>query len=347
MMKIAVIGGGNSGLAMCAYLSAHGHSVTLWNRTIANIAEIKKTSKISCTGVIEGSFHVELVTDNISKAIENCNIIFITIPANGHSDIANLLAPCVKKNQTIILHPGRTFGGIEVLNIISQHSNQNIPKIAETQTIVFTCRKTTNSSVVILELKKDVMLAGINCEAQDIINEIPNCLRNNYIAEKSFIKTSLGNVGMLLHVAPVLLNIGWIEWGKINFKYYYSGITPSIASLIEKIDKERCNVAKAYGVEIETLKDWLRKSYGVYGVSLYELIHNVESYKYIDAPDTLNHRYLYEDIPTGLVALEAAGKNKNIKTPITSMLIDLANQIRDFNFREIGRTEELIKKYLK
>ena len=36
-------GGGHQGLAMAAYLALNGEKVTLWNRTLEHIEEIKKT----------------------------------------------------------------------------------------------------------------------------------------------------------------------------------------------------------------------------------------------------------------------------------------------------------------
>ena len=37
-----VCGGGHQGLAMAAYLELNGEKVTLWNRTLEHIEEIKK-----------------------------------------------------------------------------------------------------------------------------------------------------------------------------------------------------------------------------------------------------------------------------------------------------------------
>ncbi len=67
--------------------------------------------------------------------------------------------------------------------------------------------------------------------------------------------TSLGNIGMVLHCVPVLMNIGWIESEKTKFEYYYDGISKSIADVLEKIDSERIVIAKAMGINIESTEE--------------------------------------------------------------------------------------------
>ncbi|NLN40986.1 MAG: NADP transhydrogenase subunit alpha, partial [Clostridiales bacterium] len=70
---------------------------------------------------------------------------------------------------------------------------------------------------------------------------------------------------------------------------------------------------------------------------LYECIQNNEAYKTIDAPNTLEHRYIFEDIPHGLVALESVGKKLGLDMKNTSLIIDLASSLMEVDFRRIGR----------
>lgn len=345
-MKIAVIGAGNSGLAMAAFLASQGYSVNLWNRTKQHIELLCKQPMIHVEGVLKGTFPINLVTDNLKQAIQDCSLIFVTTPASSHKEIAEHLSDKVSPEQTIILHPGRTFGAIEFYSVLRGNNITVFPQIAETQTIVFTCRKFSEDSVYIYSLKKDVLISSLFSEVSFIIASLPMCLQPYYKGVSSTMITSFGNVGMILHVLPVLLNVGWIECENVNFKYYYAGITPSIALLLEKIDLERVSVANAFGVEIETLKEWLIRSYQVYGTTLYDCIHNIKSYQYIDAPANLSHRYLYEDIPTGLVPLEAAGSLFKVPTPLTTLAIDLATILLNKDFREIGRKAEILIDYL-
>ena len=143
------------------------------------------------------------------------------------------------------------------------------------------------------------------------------------------------------------MNIGWIECEKVEFKYYYDGISRSIARFLEKIDAERQAVARAGGYEVESLKQWLERTYLVTGNNLYECIRNNEAYHEIDAPPTINSRYIFEDVPNGLVPVEAMGHEFGVSTPNITTIINLACSVMDVDYRSIGRrfTSKQLKEY--
>ena len=180
------------------------------------------------------------------------------------------------------------------------------------------------------------------------MDQMPDCLKPYFVISDTVLETSLTNVGMVLHCAPVLMNIGWIETSKVDFKYYYDGISPSVASFLEKIDAERQAVAKALGCEIESVADWLRRTYRCNGLNLYECIQDNDRYREIDAPPTIHCRYIFEDLPNGLVPIEALGRELGIKTPCISTIIDLAIMVMNQDYREIGRVFSLnsIQRYI-
>ena len=123
--------------------------------------------------------------------------------------------------------------------------------------------------------------------------------------ETSTLSTSLANFGAMLHPAPVLFNISRIEDSRASFLHYYEGITPTIARFIEKMDLERLELAAAYGVEGTDTSTWHELCYGLRGETLFETLRLNERYASLDAPSSLAHRYIYEDIPTGLVPMIA------------------------------------------
>lgn len=151
------------------------------------------------------------------------------------------------------------------------------------------------------------------------------------------IQTSIGNIGMILHCAPLLLNAGWTESLSNTYKYYYDGITPTIGELIEKIDMERVEISVKMGYRVESAKEWLTRTYHVIGQNIYECIQNNKAYKNIEAPSSLYHRYIFEDIPCGLVPLEAIGKKLGVNMEYTTLIIDLASKLMGVDFRKSGR----------
>jgi opine dehydrogenase len=342
-MNVTIIGAGNSGLAMAAHLSSCGNNITLWNRSPDKISHLMKTHIINCTGVINGAIKINEVTNDIYDAVKSPDIILITTPADSHKDIAEKIARAIKKSTIIVLNPGRTFGAIEFRKIYDSINDRAKQIIAETQTIIYTCRKIADDAVNIISLKSNVLISAINPSINNmIISQLPNCLRCYFIPARSIIETSIGNVGMILHCAPLLLNTGWTENDKKTYNYYYDGITRSIGGFLEKMDSERVLISKELGCEVESLKSWIMRTYKVNGNNVFECIQNNAAYKAIEAPKSLFHRYILEDVPCGLVPLEALGEKINLKLFNTSLIIDLASSLLNIDFRKIGRNLDLL-----
>ena len=258
-MRVTIIGAGNSGLAMVAHLSKEGNKVTLWNRSSSTISKLMETRLIHCTGVISGNISVHLVTNDIKVALEDPDIILITTPASSHRYLAELIARNISKSTVIILNPGRTFGALEFSNIYKKYNSRNDQIIAETQTIIYTSRKTHEDTVNIIALKDSVLISSLDTDR--IIDFLPDCIKGFFVQADSMIQTSIGNVGMVLHCAPLLLNAGWTESRVGVYKYYYDGITPTIGAFIEKLDLERVVVSEELGCKVESTIEWFENIY--------------------------------------------------------------------------------------
>lgn len=341
--SIVVLGAGNSGLAMAAYLSSLGLKVRLWNRTAEHIHKIADRKMVRSTGVLSGEFALEMVTDNLELALKNAGLVFVTTPADSHAEIAHKAASFLNKNHTLILNPGRTWGAV-VFKEEAFMTKNTFFSIAETQTILFTCRKAEEDLVNIITFKKDILMSTLgNKDVREIIVQLPLDMQKYFIPAGSFLETSLGNIGMILHCAPVVMNVGWIENETAEFKYYYEGITRSVAHFLEKMDTERIMVARKLGCFTPGLKEWIYRSYNVSGNDLYSTIKKVQAYETIDAPNSIKHRYLFEDVATGLVPLEYIGNEIGLEMKCTALIIDLASQLLDIDFRQRGRRLSLAK----
>ncbi len=344
--QVFVCGAGHQGFSMAAHLTLNGVEVGLWNRTQKNIQEVLDTGVIHCAGIVHGDARISKVSTDASEVFTD--FVMVTTPSSAHKDIAKEIAPYVKEDTIIVLNPGRTFGAIEFAEELKKNGVTQLPHIAETQTIVYTCRKTGPNSTSILALKNDVEIAAIHgSDINYIMDQMPECLKPYFKTVNSVGHTSLSNIGMVLHCAPVMMNVGWIETPKVDFKYYYDGISPSVAHFLEKIDAERQAVAKAGGFPVESLKQWLERTYLVSGSDLFECIRNNEAYKEIDAPPTINTRYIFEDVPNGLVPVEAMGQEFGVPTSNITTIINLACSVMDADFRETGRrfTSKQLKEY--
>ena len=124
--------------------------------------------------------------------------------------------------------------------------------------------------------------------------------------------TGLNNMGAIFHPALTLLNAGRIESTHGDYQFYIDGVTPSVARVLEVLDRERVTVAASLGIRAQTALEWLKMAYDAEGEDLNEAIHNQPGYYGIKAPSTLNHRYIFEDVPMSLVPIAALGQRYGV-----------------------------------
>lgn len=336
-ISFAVVGGGHGGQGMAAYLSYLGHNVNLYNRTITKVKKVLEQGFIEMEGFISGKGSINLVTDDIEQAIKGVDIIMVTLPANAHKHIATLIAPYVTEDQYIVLNPGRTGGALEFQNIIRNISPANIPCIIEAQTLLFACRVVNEGKVAMLSKKNEVKIAALPAiRTKEFITKIKHIIPE-FVEANSVLDTSFNNIGAILHPIPTILNSGRIESTKGNFLHYVEGITPSVAKVISEADYERMRIADALGAKPISLKEWLGYTYNAYGNTICEALHNVAGYRGIKAPDTLDTRYIFEDVPQSLVPISDMGQHLGIGTPTINSMIHIASIIHDKNYYKTGR----------
>src|SRR5882757_9176707 len=129
------------------------------------------------------------------------------------------------------------------------------------------------------------------------------------VAAPNILYTGFTNANAMLHVANCVANAGRIESGE-SYKFYAEGVTPAIARLYEAINAERVAVAAALGASVPTLADWFDRVYGVREMTLVatcrRLTYNSDGpYQATGTPKSLDHKFITEDVPTGLIPMSA------------------------------------------
>ncbi|MEJ8766083.1 MULTISPECIES: NAD/NADP octopine/nopaline dehydrogenase family protein [unclassified Oceanobacillus] len=338
-MEILIIGAGNGGLAFGGMLIERGFKVNLFDNQESVVQPIKKNNKkitIISNGVSK-QVKFNLATNNLQRGINNVDYIFIVVPAYAHRSVAIDLSKVIKENQVVVLHPGRTGGAMEFKKIFNSVGKKNI--IAEAETMLFAARKNSSTEIVIHGIKKSVGIASLPKHASQEISNKLNKLLPHFHNSIDVISTSLSNIGAVFHPIPFLFNLTRID-NKESFKYYHEGISPSIANLLESLDKERLSIAQAFGLQIPSAREWVNFNYGVAGKTLYESIQMNNIYKDILAPTEINSRYIMEDIPMGLVPMKELAQIIDLETPIINSIINLASKLYNFDFIKNGRRIE-------
>jgi opine dehydrogenase len=113
---------------------------------------------------------------------------------------------------------------------------------------------------------------------------------------------------------------------------------------MEKMDEERISVGKQFGLDLISTHDWLKKTYSLQGEDLHTLLSTNPAYAKhgADAPKSVNHRYLTEDVPHLLVPVVSFGELSGVSTPITDSIIRIASTINGVDHFKEGRNLELL-----
>ena len=343
--KFAVLGAGHGGTAMAGHLSLMGFDVCLYNRGEDRIRPIKAAGGIeiitdSPNSIPSGFAKLELVTDNPEEAVVGRDILMVVVPATGHKYIAEQIAPHLADGQMIVLNPGRTGGALEVHKAIRDGGCKADIIVAEAQTFIYAARSMNPAQTKIFRIKNSIPVAALPAHRTP---EVVNALRTafpQFIPGDNVMKTSLDNIGAIFHPAVTVLNAARIESTNGDFDYYTEGITPSVALILEKMDKERVSVAEALGFRAMTAREWLYIAYDAAGRTLHEAMRANRGYDGIKAPKTVYNRYISEDIPMSLVPIASLGRQVGVQTPVIDSIIMLGSILHEVDYWGMGRTAE-------
>lgn len=337
----AVIGAGHGGKAMAAHLAIMGFTVTLYNRTPSHVEAIRRRGGIeleSYDGGPHGFAPIAVVTSDMSAALAEADIVMVVVPSSAHAEVAATCAPHLRHGQIVVLHPGRTGGTLEFRRVLRERGCQADMIIAEAETLIYASRSDGPAQARIFRIKEAVPLAALPATATGHVLEALSEAYPQFIDGDSVLHTGLNNMGAIFHPALAILNAGYIESSGGDFQFYIDGATPSVSRVLEVLDRERVTVAAAVGIRARTAQEWLRMAYAATGDSLYEAIQNQAGYRGITAPSTLNHRYIFEDVPMSLVPIAALGQRYGVSVEAIRSIICLACIIHRTDYWRRGRT---------
>lgn len=338
-VAFAVVGAGNGGQSLAAHLALLGFRATLWDIEPEKVRALRERGRIRLSGAVEGEADIALVTGDLGEALARADVVMVVLPTVYHGSMAAAMAPHLRDGQIVVLNPGATGGALEVRTVLRQSGGPAAVVVAETDTLLYACRSPRAGEAIIHGIKSRVDVGALPAGAAPRVAALLNAAFPQFAPVASVLHTSLTNMNAMMHPAPTLLNAGRIESGS-PFEYYRAGVTPSVARVVEAVDGERLALAAALGVRVPSLLEWYRAGYGVAGRTLHEAVQQVRGYDGIQGPANLHTRYLFEDIPTGLVPLSLLGEALQAPTPTMRALVELGNRLLGRDFWQAGRSLE-------
>ena len=116
-------------------------------------------------------------------------------------------------------------------------------------------------------------------------------------------------------------------------------MTEQVASFIEKFDAERLAVGKAYGIDLLSVREWIKFAYkDTEGETLCERMRNNPAYHDIKSPSTIFTRQLTEDIPTGVLPIMELGKAAGVPAPLLESMVHICEGLLNMDLHTNGRS---------
>jgi len=343
-MKVSILGAGNAGCAVAADLTIKGHEVTLVKTSHAmhddNFEYLQKHNgemTINEFGKISKA-KISNVTRDLSM-ISTSEVIIVYIQTNFHEDLIKKIVPYLQDNQILLFNPGYLSTAY-----VLKHCNKNII-VAEAESS-FIDGRIMEPGLFKAGFRNVRNPIGIypSSRREEAIKKL-DLLDERFVYLDSVIEAALHNPNLIVHTVGSVMSIPRIEKSHGDFCMYHEAYTrdnPATWSILEALDMEKMNVLEKLGFDrlpyVEACK--LRNSSDDKKDAKEVFLDYAEMDTRAKGPTKVDSRYISEDVPQGLVMLEALGKVLNVSTPICTALIEIATVALGRNMREEGRTPE-------
>jgi opine dehydrogenase len=341
---VAIIGAGIGGLYLVAELGIAGFRLRLHDIDDSRLSEVRARGGVDVEGENGGFAAVERATNGLRSAIDGADVIIVVTGGNAQAAVARSLAPVLRNGQVILLIQGNTGGSLIVRRALDDAGCRAEVDVSEMDNYPYSCWRLSPTRIRPIVRKRWLQIATFPGNRVDTVFPRLSSLFPEAVAAPNILYTGFTNANAMLHVANCVANAGRIESGD-SYKFYAEGVTPAVARLYEAINSERVAVAAALGASVPSLPDWFDRVYGVREATLVEtcqrLTYNNDGpYQATGTPKSLDHKFITEDVPTGLIPMSALGRAAGVRTPAIDAVIEMVRSMTGKDFAADERTLE-------
>ena len=325
-MNVAILGAGAIACGTAAFLLDAGHAVTMWTRAGERRDALR--AGLRADGRITGRF-APAIADTVDAALDAAETIVIALPSNGHRGVIDAIAPRLRAEQSVVISSHASLGGLVLAQRLAARG-VTVPIIAWGTTLV-TARQPSPDAVAVSNIRTRIDLAALPEAGNESGKSLCETLfGDRFVPRADLLAIALSNLNPQNHLAIALCNFSriereekWVNW---------SCVTPAMGRLMEALDAERLAIAACFGVEVRTVREHLRFSYGVEGADVGAMAAAIAARETTLGPTGIATRYVTEDVPFGLVATVRLAALAGVAVPLHEAGIRLFSALygRDF-----------------
>lgn len=337
--NFVIIGAGNGGQSLAGDMSLRGVEVqAIYDKNEKAIIPIAENGGIKMSGpVVEGFGKVKAATANLEETMNAGDVFLVAITSNFHRTLAQEMAPYIKPHHTVVLLPGYVGSSISFAKTLRECGVEELPLIGESLSFPYATRLIGPAHAGIKARKFALPMAAFpanrNKEFMKIIQQaIPEA-----ILMENTLTIGLNNSNPTTHVAFYLFNMGKVESPDAKDADFHSWGTPSVVRIQYAMDNERMEILKELGLKSISYDEFNDICYKGEHYQPIKQTNEIQS-NAAQAPD----RFIDEDVPMGLVPMQAIAKKLGVSTPTIDTLISMGNLVRNKDFVKEGTTLEML-----
>lgn len=338
-MNICIIGAGNIGTYLAAYISMKEEN-KVWVHTSKPEAFKDVLTLVEEEKNLRHNVKLHSITSSYEEAVKDADYILITHPSFMVEKTLKNIASYVKKGAVIGVIPG--FGGKEYLidELLEKgcifFGSQRVPSII---------RLEKYGECVLLKQKNEFMKLRVIpsehsnevCEAMTNFIDIPCLPLNNYLA----ITLSPSNPTMHPSRLYELFN-DYIDGEKVYSRnpYFYEEWSTVASQTLLDLDDELTAIFDSLNENNDFVEEDMEKINKRFGIStaeeLSEKINTASGFRGITSPmvevvggfiPDKNSRYFIEDIQFGLCIIKAFAELCNVETPTVDKVVEWGQKL--------------------
>ncbi len=339
--RAAVLGAGNGGYALASDLALHGFDVNLFELDRFkehNLTPIEERGGIEREGMHPGFAKIDVLTTDIKEAVADADIVNVTIPAFAHEEFIELTTPHLD-GKTVLFFP-LNFADVKLRRHLEKNATEQDIVIGGGETMPYACRRMGRPAYIFV--RWTFPNTRVSVYPRKELGRVAKILEQYPIETEivpSNLEVSMNYENPVGHIPMMILNAASIERTNGHWEIFYDTLVGgperegrpqgSQEKMITSIRKEQSEICRQLGFEFEA-KPFKGK------LPSPAIPPSMETYWHMT--DTLNYRYLTEDIPYGLVTWSSMGDLVGVPTPTMKSCIQIASVLLDTDFWTKGMT---------
>ena len=304
-MRVLILGAGSIAFGTAAYLASEGHEPMLWSPSGRRTEALAAGEWLVAGNAL--TFEGEVgVAHDLSAAVASADAIVLAMPGNGHRAAMEAAAPHIRDGQPVIVSSHSSFGALHLSRLLAARGVS--APICVWGTTLLTGRMQGPAAVRVNTVRQKIDVATLPESAIEEGHAVCTALfGDRFVRRDGLLAIALSNLNPQNHLGIALLNLTRMEKGETWGQGEH--VTPAVGRVIEALDAERLAIAERFGLEVRTVREHFSLSFHVPMASVSEMNQQMhDEGRGGFGPTSFDSRYIFEDVPFGLVPTALLGR---------------------------------------